>query len=180
MRVEPSWMGLCELNHIWLFATLWTITHQAPLPMGFFRQEYWSGLPFPFPEDLPKPMFPVSPALQADSLLTEPLGKPPCEWDWCPYKSDSADLSSPSYHVWTQGEHSYLWIRKNGLPRHGICWCLDLGLPSLQNCKKYISVVYKPTSLWYFFVAAWTKTGGFWWPLASFWEQLGIAGERRG
>ena len=45
--------------------------------MGFFRQEYWSWLPFPFPGDLPDPgIEPRSPALQADSLPTEPLGKP--------------------------------------------------------------------------------------------------------
>ena len=56
-----------SLSRVRFFATLWTITRQAPLSMGFFRQEYWSGLPFPSPEDLPAPMFPVSPALQADS-----------------------------------------------------------------------------------------------------------------
>ena len=45
--------------------------------MGYFRQEYWSGLPFPSPGDLPNPgIEPGSPALQADSLLSEPLGKP--------------------------------------------------------------------------------------------------------
>ena len=43
------------LSHVWLFATLWTIACQAPLSMGFSRQEYWSGLPFPSPRDLPKP-----------------------------------------------------------------------------------------------------------------------------
>ena len=51
--------------------------HQAPLFMGFFRQEYWSGLRFPSPGDLPNPgMEPSSPALQADSLPSEPQGKP--------------------------------------------------------------------------------------------------------
>ena len=54
--------------------------YQAPLSLGFSRQEYWSGLPFPSPGDLPnigiKPAFPVSPPLQVDSLLTEPSGKP--------------------------------------------------------------------------------------------------------
>ena len=51
------------------FATLWTIAHQAPLSMGFSRQEYWSGLPFPSPGDLPDPgIKPEFPALQADSL----------------------------------------------------------------------------------------------------------------
>ena len=51
--------------------------HQAPLFMGFSRQEYWSGLPFLSPGDLPNPgMEPRSPALQADALLSEPPGKP--------------------------------------------------------------------------------------------------------
>ena len=53
-------------------ATPWTVAHQAPLSMGFSRQEYWSGLPFPSPEDLPDPRIkPRSPVLQADSLPTE-------------------------------------------------------------------------------------------------------------
>ena len=52
--------------------TPWTVAHQAPLSMGFSRQEYWSGLPFPSPGDLPNPgVEPKSPALQADSLPTE-------------------------------------------------------------------------------------------------------------
>ena len=51
------------------FVTPWTVAHQAPLCMGFSRQEYWSGLPFPSPGDLPVAgMEPKSPALQADSL----------------------------------------------------------------------------------------------------------------
>ena len=55
----------------------WTVAHQAPLSMGFSRQEYWSGLPFPSPEDLSDPgIEPRSPALQADSLPTELSGKP--------------------------------------------------------------------------------------------------------
>ena len=53
-------------------STPWAIALQAPLSMGFSRQEYWSGLPFPSPGDLPSPgQEPGSPALQADSLLTE-------------------------------------------------------------------------------------------------------------
>ena len=56
-----------------LFATPWTAAHQAFLSMRFSRQGYWSVLPFPSPGDLPNPgMEPGSPALQADSLLTEP------------------------------------------------------------------------------------------------------------
>ena len=50
-----------------------TVAHQSPLSMEFSRQEYWSGLPFPTPGDLPDPgIEPGSPALQADSLLSEP------------------------------------------------------------------------------------------------------------
>ena len=58
-----------SLRHVWLFATLWTVAYQAPLSMGFSRQEYWSGLPFPSPGDLPDSgMEPRSPALQTDAF----------------------------------------------------------------------------------------------------------------
>ena len=68
---------LSRVSCIWLLATLWTVAHQAPLSMGFSRQEYWSGLPFPSPGDLPDPgIKPRSPALQADALTSEPPGKP--------------------------------------------------------------------------------------------------------
>ena len=64
-------------SHVWLLATVWTVAHQASLSMGFSRQDYWSELPFPSPGDLPDPgIEPVSLALQADSLLSEPPGKP--------------------------------------------------------------------------------------------------------
>ena len=60
--------------------TPWTADLQAPLFMGFFRQGYWSGLPFPSPGDLPypeiRPASPVSPALQADSVLLSHQGSP--------------------------------------------------------------------------------------------------------
>ena len=58
--------------------TPWTVAHQSPLSMEFSRQEYWSGLPFPSPGDLPDPETePGSPALQTDSLLSEPQGSLP-------------------------------------------------------------------------------------------------------
>ena len=61
------------LSHIWLFATPWTVAHQAPLSMGFTRQEYWSRLPFPPPGDLPDPgIEPRSPALAGGFFTTEP------------------------------------------------------------------------------------------------------------
>ena len=59
------------------FLTLWTVAHEAPLSMGFLRQENWSGLTFPSPGDLHDPgTEPTSPALQADSLLLSHLGSP--------------------------------------------------------------------------------------------------------
>ena len=48
-------MDRCVLSHVLLFVTPWTVASQASLPMGFPRQEYWSGLPFPTPEGLPDP-----------------------------------------------------------------------------------------------------------------------------
>ena len=54
----------------------WTVAHQAPLSMGFPRQVYYSGLPFPSPEDLPNPGIPASPALAEDSLSLRHLGSP--------------------------------------------------------------------------------------------------------
>ena len=67
-EVAQSCPTLCDL---------WTIAHQAPLSMGFSRQEYWCGLPFPSPGDLPDPgIEPRSPTMQADALTSAPPGKP--------------------------------------------------------------------------------------------------------
>ena len=64
------------LSWDWLFATPWTVVRQAPLSVGFSRQEYWSGLPFPTPGDLPNPESePASPALAGRFFTTEPPGK---------------------------------------------------------------------------------------------------------
>ena len=68
MQVKP-------LSRVRLFATPWTVAHQAPPSMDFSGQEYWSGLPSPSPGDLPDPRIePRSPALQADALPSEPPG----------------------------------------------------------------------------------------------------------
>ena len=65
-----------SLSRVRLFATVWTVAYQAPLSMGFSRQEYWGGLPFPSPGDLPDPgIEPGSPASEADALTSEPPGK---------------------------------------------------------------------------------------------------------
>ena len=65
-----------SLSCVPLFATPWTVAYQAPPFMGFSRQVYWSGLPFPSPGDLPDSAIePRSPALYADTLPSEPPGK---------------------------------------------------------------------------------------------------------
>ena len=95
---EGEWMENCEeetskvgerkkvklFSCVQLFVTPWTVACQAPLSMGFSRQEYWSGLTFPSPGDLPNPgNEPRSPTLQADTLSSEPPGKPPEVGDSC-------------------------------------------------------------------------------------------------
>ena len=70
-------MKVKSLSRVQLFATPWTVAYQAPPSMGFSRQECWSRLPFPSLGDLPDPgIKPGSPALQADTLPSEPPGKP--------------------------------------------------------------------------------------------------------
>ena len=70
-----------SLSRVQLFETPWTVAPQAPLSMGFSRQEYWSGLPFPSPGDLPDPgIEPRSPTLQADALLYELKGLQAVKW----------------------------------------------------------------------------------------------------
>ena len=64
------WLCACVLSHfshVWFFATLWTVLRQAPLSMGFSRQEYWSGLPFPSLRDLPFP------GIKSSTHMTPPL-----------------------------------------------------------------------------------------------------------
>ena len=70
----------CRFSNVQFFATLWTVAHQAPLSMGFSRQEYWDGWPCLPPGDLPDPGIEltslVSPILQENSISTETFGKP--------------------------------------------------------------------------------------------------------
>ena len=104
-----------SLSHVWLFATLWTVAYQAPQSMEFFRQEYWSGLPFPSPGDLPNPgIKPGSPALQADALPSEPPGK--LKLEVLPFTS----LRILSHFPWTdcvQHPFENTWVRQITLVR---------------------------------------------------------------
>ena len=84
LTLKVRW--LCVLaqsfSHVWLFVTPWTVAHQAPLTMGFFRQEYWSGLPFPPSGDLPNPGIKhVSPGrFFTNELSGKPWGDCPRAW----------------------------------------------------------------------------------------------------
>ena len=89
---------------------LWSVTCWAPLSMGFFRQEYWRGLPCPPPGNLPdpgaEPTSPVSPALQADYFITEPPGKP------------SASVLSKSIQCWFPlGQTGLVTLQSKGLSK---------------------------------------------------------------
>ena len=88
------------------FATPWTVAHWAPLSMEFFRQEYWSGLPFPSPGDHPNlGIEPRSPALQADSSASEPPAG-----ERLKFAPGCQELGSPRYPqhliLWTSGSCS--------------------------------------------------------------------------
>ena len=84
ITVTIKWVK--SLSHVQLFEIPWTVAYKAPLSMGFSRKEYWSGLPFPSPGDLPDPgIKPGSSTLQADALPSEPPGKPHSH-GYCSYK----------------------------------------------------------------------------------------------
>ena len=80
--------------------TLWTVAHQTSVSMGFSRQEYWSGLPFPSPEHLPRPGFePLSPALAGEFFTTEPPGKPQWNLEKVEFKAKRGEKGA----LWTLG-----------------------------------------------------------------------------
>ena len=107
------------------FVTPWTVACQASLFMGFSRQEYWSGLPFPSPGDLPNPgIEPGSPPLQADALSSEPLGKHRSEvTQSCPTPCNPIDYSLQGFSVYGIVQARVLeWVaisfsRGSSLPR---------------------------------------------------------------
>ena len=116
-------MKVKSLSRVRLFATPWTVAHQAPPSMGFSKQEYWSGLPFPSPGDLPDPRIkPRSPTFQADTLTSEPPGKPNyldanCRLGWC-------CLPLYPYPIYNHHFRNILTTR----PRHSRFDCLHYSL----------------------------------------------------
>ena len=99
-----------SLSRVQLFATSWTVAYQAPLSMGFSRQEYWSGLPFPSPGDLPDAgIEPRSPTSLTDALPSEPPGK------------------SKATYIVANGKIFFLshcWIILHCVCMYGVCVCV--------------------------------------------------------
>ena len=89
-RMENSFSTGLSVSHVQCFATLWGVACQAPLSLEFPRQEHWSGLPFPSPEDLDPKIKPGSPSLQTDSLPSEP----PLQKTWKTRSTGSSGLLS--------------------------------------------------------------------------------------
>ena len=126
---HKPWSEVKSLRCVWLFATPWTGAYKSPLPMEFSSQEYWSGLPFPSPGDLPDPgIEPRFPASQADALPSEPPGKPTlCDpMDYSPLGS-SAHGDSPGKYTGV-GCHA---LPQGIFPIQG----LNLGLLCLLHCR---------------------------------------------
>ena len=92
---------LSHFSHVWLLATLWTVARQAPLSLGFSRQECWSGFPFPSPGDLPDPgIEPTFPALAGRFFPTEPPAAAAAKsLQSCPTLCDPIDGSPPGSAV---------------------------------------------------------------------------------
>ena len=114
--------------------TPWTVACQAPLSVGFSRQNYWSVLPFPSPVDLPNPgIKPKSPARQADSLPTELQGKP-CEDSRCILKS------------WRwKSKPGYVWGSCQQYPEH---LHQDLGMPATETGRATLDKEHIRERLW--------------------------------
>ena len=110
--------------------TPWTVAHQAPLSTGFSRQEYWSGLLFPSPGDLPDPgIKPRSPAPQADPFPSEPQGSH-CWGGWC-YPSSSVFCVSARLGYFRQAWRVESWGEKHAGWLRGVCVCVCVCTPAL-------------------------------------------------
>ena len=103
-----------SLSRVQLFATPWTVAYQASPSMGFPRQEYWSGLPFPSPGDLPNPgIEPRSPALEADAFIPHLKNLP--NQGYCHFKNHKAKKSHlNNLHNWGGKKYGFYWYGSLG------------------------------------------------------------------
>ena len=104
---NPSVFVLSHFSRVRLCVTQWTVAHQAPLSMGFSRQEYWSGLSFLPPGDIPHPGFEpaslISPALAAGFLPLVPPGKPNII-------QGRAQITITQTHIQTHTVYDSMWL----------------------------------------------------------------------
>ena len=152
-RVGP-YLHMCMrtqlLSRVWLLTTSWPVAHQAPLSLGFPRQEYWSGLPFPSPGDLPTPGIEpaslASPVLAGRLFTSAPLGNPLAPW---PGINPEPLALEGGLNYWTAREvptslglhsvslHEVSLISLNGLGLHSVMesnWILMYLLWALPLC----------------------------------------------
>ena len=119
------------LSHVRLFATPWTVAHQAPPSMEFTRQEYWSGLPFPSPGDLPDPGI-KPPLLSSTRVLYHWAARAACESAMCTYTPSLWGLPVTPLHT-TLNKYSYPYsVSSSGVGSEDIAvneqaWTLSLG-----------------------------------------------------
>ena len=106
-----------QLSRVQLFVTPWTVTYQAPLSMGFSRQQYWSGLPFPSPRDFSDPgTEPGSSALQADTLPSEPPEKSTDKVHTFTSDQQGKPFGGKEWQsVRTLGKECYVWTARSKL-----------------------------------------------------------------
>ena len=125
---------MCLPSRVWLFATMWTVAHQAPLSMGFPRQEYWSELLFPSPGNLPDPgIEPASPAL-AGGFFTTWIILAAKSLQSCPTLCDPIDSSPPGSPIpgilqartleWVAISFSNVWMWKVKVKSLSCVWLL--------------------------------------------------------
>ena len=119
LRIAELCCTVLLLSRVWLFTTPWTVARQAPLSMGFSRQEDWSGFPCPPPGDLPNPGMELrSPTLQEDSLPTELPGK----LNYSVVLITAAQQSDSVTHTHT---HTHIYIRFHVLFHYGLLWDIE-------------------------------------------------------
>ena len=163
-----------SLSRVRLFATPWIVAYQAPLSMGFSRQEYWSGLPFPSPGHLHNPgIEPRSPSLQANALTSGPPGKPFYMLDVCSCLNIfSRKLFDGSVYEIGEGNGNPLQCSCLENPRdQGAWWAAVYGVSRSQTRLKQLSSS-SGSSLWdiKYLSLSWILV--FDWQLGGSWLQV--------
>ena len=146
------YLSVQSLSRVRLFATPWTVAHQAPLSMGFPRQEYWSGFPFPSPGHLPDTGIELgSSALEADSLPSEPPEKPVRILEWVAISSSRGSpqprepyvrLKKKKRHIYSRKKHTKIQKTENPILTFFLKICGEIFLLGLSEWPFYAIVTY--------------------------------------